>query len=170
MKRIFYSVAILAATMIGFTSCEEEESVCDKFVGDYSAELTYMVSEDGTNFLNIDNNTLATYGLTIKIDPITISKEDDDALAIEIGSDKFKTSTIKDENGVNFYFNLDGTCTFEGGNFTGKQTYQGYHGNIISAVGTMIEFSIVGKTSDFPKMKDINTYNYVKIDFSLDKK
>lgn len=43
MKRIFYSVALLAATMIGFTSCEEEEAKTDfrdEAIGDYDVTLS----------------------------------------------------------------------------------------------------------------------------------
>ena len=170
MKRFFYSVALLAATMIGFTSCEEEESASDKLVGDYSAELTYMLSEDGTDFLNISKSDIESLGLTTKSNTVTVSKDGEDALSIKIGNDTFKTTKIEEENGIYFYFNIDGTCSFEGGSFSGKIYLNGYHGQAISAVGTMIEFTIVGKTSDFPKLKDINTYKYVKIDFSLDKK
>ena len=44
MKRIFYSVAILAATMIGFTSCDEEDEKVDikeQAVGDYNVTVQY---------------------------------------------------------------------------------------------------------------------------------
>lgn len=173
MKRIFYSVALLAATMIGFTSCEEEEEaktdLRDKLVGEYSAELTYMVSEDGKDFYNMLKEDIVELGLTTEINTITITKNGDDALAINIGNDTFKTTEIVEENSATFYFNLNGTCTFEGGSFSGKSYVKGYHAVVLSAVGTMIDMSIVGKTSDFPKMENVQI-PIVRIDFELDKK
>ena len=105
MKRIFYSVALLAATMIGFTSCEEEEeSASDKLVGDYSAELTYMLSEDGTDFLNISKSDIESLGLTTKSNTVTVSKDGEDALSIKIGNDTFKTTKIEEEKNQERYY------------------------------------------------------------------
>ena len=49
MKRIFYSVAILAATMIGFTSCDEEDEKVDikeQAVGDYNVTVQYYMYDN----------------------------------------------------------------------------------------------------------------------------
>lgn len=64
MKRIFYSVALLAATMIGFTSCDEEETdFRDQAIGEYNVTLKqyYAIENSGS-----DGNTLYTMEAVMK--------------------------------------------------------------------------------------------------------
>lgn len=65
MKRIFYSVALLAATFVGFTSCEEEEEsdFRDQAIGEYNVTLKqyYALENSGA-----DKNTLYTMEAVMK--------------------------------------------------------------------------------------------------------
>lgn len=145
MKKLIYSVAMLAATMIGFTSCEEEEEkvdVRDQAIGNYNVKINYYISDGkswdnsgidpdtDTGVASIDGNNIK---LTIDGDDFKLVKiaeasngftfDVEDAVCTEDGI----TYTLKGYNGFELVSKKDGTSTkFSGGFFSDTKTLKFY--------------------------------------------
>lgn len=145
MKKILYSVALLAATMIGFTSCDEEEEkvdVRDQAIGNYDVKINYFISdgktwdnsdftpdtETGVASIDGDNIKLTIDGENFKLVKIAEASNGftfdvEDVVCTEDGT----TYTLKGFNGFELVSKKDGKSTkFSGGFFSDTKTLKFY--------------------------------------------
>ena len=145
MKKILYSVALLAATMIGCTSCDEEEEkvdVRDQAIGNYDVKINYFISdgktwdnsdftpdtETGVASIDGDNIKLTIDGENFKLVKIAEASNGftfdvEDVVCTEDGT----TYTLKGFNGFELVSKKDGKSTkFSGGFFSDTKTLKFY--------------------------------------------
>jgi hypothetical protein len=133
MKKLFYSVALLAATMIGFTSCEEEEKVDfrDQAIGNYDVTVKqfYSIGETLYTMEAVINATgVECQDLSVTT-TATLTKDGDNLIFTENGSDPDVWKFVKIAEAANgFTFDIEDYTTEidENGNTAKFSNYNGY--------------------------------------------
>lgn len=156
MKRIFYSVAILAATMIGFTSCDEEDEKVDikeQAVGDYNVTVQYyMYDNSGKELESFGDADKGSGSVAINGDALKLTYDGDAYNLVKIAeaSNGF-TFDVEDltatEDGKTY--TLTGYNAYELKSNDGKSTK--YNGGFIAATKTL-EFYMQMPSSQFSEI------------------
>ena len=155
MKKILYSVALLAATMIGFTSCDEEEKVDvkEQAVGDYTVTSTYYWYDGkALEDMELEDDEPAAAKVVLDGDGLKMTCDGDVVSIVKIAeaSNGF-TFDVKEmsftEEGQTY--TLKGFNGYELKSSDGKSV--SYNGGYISANKTL-EFYVELPTADVAKM------------------
>lgn len=177
MKKILYSVALLAATMIGFTSCEEdEEELIEEMVGEYKCGFSYLFSKDGLNY-NVPTDSIHTSKeWPVGLSSVDVSKQGDDAIKIYLSSyGNVECSSFVKRGEVEGYsgytgigFNVN-NANFLGANCIAKRKYD----NVDCEYNVYLKetsISLIANVADVNGFENITDYSKVLITISLEKK
>lgn len=146
MKKILYSVALLAATMIGFTSCDEEDEkkvdVKEQAVGDYNVTVQYYLYDNsGKELESFGDASKGTGSVAISSDALKLNYDGDAYNLVKIAeasngftfdvedltaTEDGKTYTLKGYNAYELKSNDGKSVKYNGGYISATKTLEFY--------------------------------------------